>query len=107
MGSFAGNGGEVSNQPIQKHRGAEGSPNATYTRALARMESEENLREEMLDLECQPEQREDEIIPLKKEISGGTQRLKLELQAREILLDAKEKQVRRPRTRGKRRIYFP
>jgi hypothetical protein len=109
MASFiAGNSGSDSNKLIQEHRGAEGSPNATYTtRAPATMGSEENLKARIYDLECQLGQREEEIIKLKKDISEESQRLKSELQAMGILLSAKEEQIRRCNTRSKRRIYFP
>jgi hypothetical protein len=107
MESFAKNNGPDTNKLIEEHRSAEESPNATFTRPLASIGSEENLKAEMLDLECQLGQREEEIVQRKKEISEETQRLKPELKARGILLNGKEEQVRRSKTRSKRRIYFP
>lgn len=109
MGSFiAGNSGPDGNKLIQEVRGAEGSPkNATYTRTPATMRSEENLKARIYDLERQLGQREEEIIKLKGEISEETQRLKSELRAMGILLNAKEEQMRCSNTRNKRRIYLP
>lgn len=106
MGSFVENQGPDSNQLIQEHLGAKGSQNATYTRALAAMGSEEHLIARIHDLECQVGQREEEIIKLKAEISEETQRLKSELQAMGLLLNAKEERIRRSNMRNKRRIYF-
>ena len=105
MGSFMENCGPDSNQPIREHRLAS-SQNATYTTAIATLESEEQLKARIYDLECQLEQREEEIIKLRAEIFEETQRLKSELQAMGLLLNAKEEQIRRANMRNKRRIYF-
>jgi hypothetical protein len=106
MGSFVENGGPDGNQLIQEDRGAKGSQNATYTRALATLGSEEHLKARIYDLECQLGQREEEIIKLKAETSEETQRLKSELQAMGLLLNAKEERIRRSNMRNKRQIYF-
>lgn len=106
MGSFVENQGSDSNQLIPEHLGAMGSQNATYTTTIATLESEEHLKARIHDLECQLGQREEEIIKLKAEISEETQRLKSELQAMGLLLNAKEERIRRSNMRNKRRIYF-
>ncbi len=89
---------------IGENLSARVSPTATQTRGSATMGLEENLKARIYDLEYQLGQKEEDII---KVMSKEIQRLKSELHAMEILLDAKEKQIRRPNRRTKLRYYLP
>lgn len=92
---------------IRENLSAKVSPTALQTRGSATMGLEENLKARIYDLECQLRQKEEHIIKVKVEMSKEIQRLKSELHTMEILLDAKEKQIRHPGRRTKLRVYLP
>jgi hypothetical protein len=92
---------------IGENLSARVSPTAMQTRGSATMGLEENLKARIYDLEYQLGQKEEDIIKVKVEMSEEIQRLKSELHAVEILLNAKEEQIRRSNRRTKLRVYLP
>jgi len=109
MGCFVEENGDLGrNGLIQEQMDREVSPHATPTRAApAIMASEENLKARISDLGCQLNEKEEEIKKVRVEMSEEIRRLKSELDAMGILLNAKEEQARRSNRRSKLRIYLP
>ncbi|HEY2974424.1 MAG TPA: hypothetical protein VGJ48_18040 [Pyrinomonadaceae bacterium] len=107
MGFFVErNGGLGNNGLIQEQKGAD-SPNAIHTSPPATMASEEDLKARIYDLQCQLNEKQEEIIKVKVQMSEEIQQLKSELHAMSILLNAKEEQARRSNRRSKLRVYLP
>ena len=102
-----GNRGANSNGLIKKQLRPEVSPSARHTSAPTEIGSEQNTKATIDNLDCQLRQKEEEIIKPTVEISEKTKQLKSELHEKEIRLNAKEEQVRRPNRRNKLRVYLP
>jgi len=77
------------------------------TTGPAKIESEADLKKRIYELERQLRQKEREIIEVRTETSEESQRLKCELHAMRILLNAKEEQRGRSTRRSKLRVYRP
>ena len=107
MKLFAKNNAARIHRLIHEPWGAERPANAAVARGLATMEAEGSLEARICKLDWRVRQRAGETTNLKKEISEEVQRRDRERRAKKILLDAKEKQMRRSNTRNKRRVYSP
>jgi hypothetical protein len=90
-----GNGGSGSNGLIQEQLGATVSPNATHTSAPQQWAPKKTQGKDL------------RFGALTERERGEIQRLNSKLDAMGILLNTKEKQIRRSKRRRKLRIYLP